>query len=228
MFDYFSTNDFLSSHFAGHAFAFLHGSRVKGTARPDSDVDLIVIFENDDVPPRRDIMRHGDYTYDVSVLSLAGMKAFLDKAPATCNYRPAYMLESAVVLPSGCVAGEALIQQARKLLSEMRRPATTDNFRLYFTGLLSDIRYASSRSERTFLMADAYRTIAEFMSHWHGRRGGRKHAFETIQRLEPLLLAELNDAFTTALRDDEPAQFVLFAERFLAKIGGPLTEGYRE
>jgi hypothetical protein len=39
-------------------------------------------------------------------------------------------------------------------------------------------------------------------------------------------LAELNDLFATAIRDDEATQFVLFAERFLAKIGGPLAEGY--
>jgi hypothetical protein len=226
MLDYSEVNGFLSSRFPCYAFAFLYGSHVKGNARPDSDVDLIVIFDSEDVSSHREIVRHGAHIYDVSVLSLAGMKAFLSQAPVTCNYRPAYMLENAVVLPSSGPVAESLIKQARQLLREMQRPATTDSFRLYFTSLLADLRYADSRSERIFLMTDAYRTMGEFVSHWHGRRGGRKHAFETIQRFEPSFLAELNDVFTTALRDDEVAPFVLFADRFLKNIGGPLTMGY--
>lgn len=228
MFDYSIVNEFLSSNFAGRAFSFLHGSHAKGTARADSDVDLIVIFESNGISPSRKIVCHGNYTYDVIVMSLETLKAYLDNAHSNYNYRVAFMLDSAVTLPAGCVAADALITQARQLLRDMRRPPTSDGFRLYFTSLLSDIRHASSRSERSFLMVDAYRCIAEFAVRWHGRRDGRKHAFETIQRFEPSLLAELDAVFTTALCVDKSTQFVLFAERFLERIGGPLREGYRD
>ncbi|MFL6676158.1 MAG: nucleotidyltransferase domain-containing protein [Massilia sp.] len=56
IFDYSTVNKFLSSRFPGHAISFLHGSRAKGIARPDSDVDLIVVFDNDAVLPSREII----------------------------------------------------------------------------------------------------------------------------------------------------------------------------
>ncbi len=54
---------------AGARFAYLHGSRVAGTARPDSDVDLAAWFGRDRVPAPWEV---GDLPGAVDLLVLDG------------------------------------------------------------------------------------------------------------------------------------------------------------
>lgn len=80
---------------AGARFAFLHGSRAKGTARPDSDIDVAAWFGSDapdgwevDVPARVDLA-----VLDRAPLELAGRVAlhgellFDDDPPARVEWQ---------------------------------------------------------------------------------------------------------------------------------------------
>lgn len=218
MYDHGLVKDFLSTNYSGCSYSFLHGSRAKGAARPDSDVDLIVIFEASNVSRRRDIVEYRGCTYDVSVMSHAELEAYLDNSHVTKNYRAAFMLEDALPIPRENDVARALVDKARRLLDDKQRPKTPDSFMTYFASLLVDIRAASGQAEQIYLMNEAYRCVAEFVLRWHGRRDGRKHAFNTFQRVEPLLLKKMNETFVSSLQLGEVAQFVLFAEDFLMKV----------
>ena len=208
--------DLVAARFPGATWAMLTGSVLGPHRTPGSDLDIVVLRENE--PGYRESLRFRGWPVELFVHTPEQLARYLAREFVARKASTHRMLAQGIPLLGD--PGDLPAQCAR-VLAEGPPPLTGaehDRLRYVLTDLIDDLTHAVDAGERAViaaaLWAETARAALAFAGRWIGTG---KWLLRDLRELDPNLAAEW-----LAARDDPGP----LAERVLGGAGGPLFEGY--
>lgn len=215
-----------SEKYSDAAFCFVYGSAARGTERPSSDIDLIVVYSTMVTPYREKFVR-GGFLMDVFVYDEESLNGALHMARAACNLVTVNAVMSAIALPAATPASEQLMEVARRIKRAGYLISNKPFRRQFVTNLLDDLADCVVAAERNALCVELYRSCCEIMLICGGAGTCKgKYVARRLTEIDPGMQAKLDQALSESLYG-HIAPLVELAHQVLALIGGPLREGFR-
>lgn len=221
---------FMDDHFPTALCAFMTSSVLRGEGTATSDLDLVIVADEPDLPYRESFHELG-WPIETFVHSRQSLLAyFISDARRRRPSLPAMCAEGVVLADSAGIAAE-LQRHARDLLErgpEPLTPAEIASARYGVTDLLDDFVGCTSREEGVFIAHDLGAASADLiLSLNRCWLGTGKWLHRALRRHDPTLAQELAGALLVYARSGDKNPLIAFAERALAPAGGRLFESYR-
>ena len=225
------TEEILARKYPDARMIFLAGSIVRGEGTPDSDLDLVVIF--DKLPHA---YRESFYFQDFPVEVFA-------HDPETLNYffyevdRPsgipslAQMVLEGIEVPGPGELSHSLKQLAASVMELGPPPLSQEDVcksRYAVTSLVDDIRHPRSREELIAAGTELYQTLADYYFRAHNLWSARGKAIPRIlQHTSPDLYLRYSADFDELFVNGKPGKVIALAEEILAPNGGFLFADHK-
>lgn len=213
--------------------ALLAGSRARGTARPNSDYDIVLLFSSLPAGAWREVVTFEGQTLEVFGHDLGTFSYFcreLDR-PSGKPVLPALVAEGISVLPSSLT-----LEHARTIAEEIIAigpPPLTEagirHRRYVITDLAMAIHSGAHRHELLATGATLYIELADFALRANGHWGATGKALpRALAAVSPTLAGQFEDAFVAlnTITDIRPANTLV--DDVLRPFGGRLREGYHQ
>lgn len=219
--------EFVDSAFPAAEGVVLAGSSASGRSAPTSDVDLLLIGPDHMFDHGRTSMaaayEHAGRLVEVFAYTPDGYREWADREIAA--HRPVILV----------MARDGLVLRASPELTAVRAWATQtlaagppldqhalDVRRYLVSALLDDVSDAQDPGERSLLLADAFRSLAELALLAHGCwLGSGKWLIRRLREWDPHVEGRLSGALTAG----DVATFVQQADELLTPLGGRLQAG---
>lgn len=219
------------ARYPGYAFVLLHGSSLRGAARADSDIDLIVVYAEETAPYRQSFVDAGKI-FDVFVYDAQSLHYLLHAGRQSQQTVIIDIVCTSITLPTETEVSDYLRRTAQRLklapLPQQLLPRCgLLPFRVAMTNLLRDLRAATQQREVTSLAIELFMSVSTSVLRSRGIGGHtRKHWRRALAAEAPDLLQDLEAAFELAVRTNDATALALVGDRVLAQHGGPLVSDY--
>lgn len=206
-------------------YCFFYGSFAYGSPNPNSDVDLIIVYDKT-VMSYREKFVYEDLLMDVFVYDEETLSGTLHMSRVNGKFVTVDAVISAITLPAPTEQSELL----KNVASRVRRAGYIFTNRAfmqqYITNIIDDLEDVMVVSERNMLCVDLYKATIEIILIGGGAGVcDRKHAARELTRIDAEMHGRLDRHLLTALSGD--AHFIVqTAKEVLAMIGGPLRAGF--
>lgn len=215
-----------AKRYPGFSFVLFHGSTSRSSGRPDSDVDLFVIYTDQRAPCRESFVEGGK-VFDVFVYDAETLHFHLHTARRSWQTAVLDIVCSSVTLPNDNAISMYLRRSAERIRSTPPPAEDPLMFRVLLTNLLRDLRLAQDRWEIQALAIELYKTLSIKVLREHGVGGHvRKHCRTALKAVEPAYCLQLDELFESTIRTGDSAGFVCLGERALNERGGALVSDF--
>lgn len=228
------TEDFLSvaekifsSEFPDAASGFVTGSVVSGTHTATSDIDLVILYNDETSESYRNSFIREGWPVEVFVHNLLAQDFFMndDAMPIMAD-----MIAKAILIGPNKSLGEARQAKARDIIARGPKILTqgqVDFKRYMITDKLADLKHPKNPDYVHALLSLLYTDLGDFYLRANGKWSGvGKQLVRLVHSDNPDLQRRYSDAFAMAFAGDlsgiEP-----LAKEILAPFGGLLFEGYK-
>ena len=220
---------FLQAHFPNCLAAFLAGSVVRGEATPTSDLDLVILTEQEEAPYRESFEDYGWLT-EAFVHTTSSYRDFF--ASDVKRRRPSlpFMCAEGLILKDTDGLAEEVKQEARGLLRAGPPPLSQEDLdasRYALTGALDDFIGARSHAEALFVAAELIDLTTEFVldvsNEWRGRG---KWNLRRLREVDGEVAARFVTALDVFYKLEDRSPLTAFVKRVLSAHGGQLFAGY--
>ena len=219
---------FVSEHFPNCNVAILTGSASRGEETPYSDLDILVI-SNDE--PSAYVEAFYEYGWMIEIL-MHNRQSYKEFFKRDClRGRPSlpHMFATGVVLVDDGTA--TAIQQEARLLLESGPPAWTEQdikfARFMITNHLLDLEGTLQPVDAIFAVNELANALHELVLRANGYWIGKgKRIIRALEEYDPTLAKQFSDTFQDFFASGDVTQVINFADSILASYGGRLFEGY--
>lgn len=220
---------FVEERFPNAHVALVGGSVIRGEATSTSDLDIVLIDDQEDAPLRASYV-YEDWPIEVFVHTEESLPEWIAKDGKRQRPSMAMMVAESVPIRGNEVLVDRMKEIARALLEhgpERLTPEGLEDWRYSLTDLLDDFLGADDLNEGMFVANDLAVEIANLSLLLHGRwLGSGKWVPRALTRLDPSLTSRLTDALKTYYRTEDKRLLIALADETLNRAGGRLFEGY--
>ncbi len=228
------TEDFLSvaekifaSEFPNAACGFVTGSVVSGQQTPSSDIDMVILYNDETSESYRDSFTREGWPVEVFVHNLLAQDFFMDD---DMHCTMADMIAKSIVIGPDKELAEARKAKARAIIARGPKPLVKDriDFKRYMiTDKLHDLKHPRNADESQALLAELYIQLSDFYLLANGKWSGTgKHLVRRMNAEDPSFQKRFSETFTRAFAGDISGLEPLIKE-VLNPFGGLLFEGYK-
>ena len=209
---------------------FAAGSLVRGEGTEKSDIDLHIIFANEDLPKAyRDTVIYYDYICELFVQNENAFEYFLGQEPG--DGTPVIMTMDIEGVPFGDREYAAEIKRrAKDMLAAGPLPLTEDQImakRYSITDLMDDIP-AKNDGELLGTLSVLQQRLGDFFLRANNRWSGhRKSLHRALRNYDSDFAERYVRAFSAAFRENDMAPLEKLVDEVLAPFGGRLMAGYK-
>jgi len=219
--------DVVAERYTGYSFVLFHGSRLHGTATPESDVDIIVVYR-DAVQPFREIFLSRDYVFDAFVYDVETINFYLLFSKKICNTSVVSILNSCITLPEATDQSICLLAVAKEMETVPCSLGNIDARRIFLTNLINDIQKSTDHSELVLLSSEISKIMIDIILAKKGVGGVfRKYTHSALKKNAPDFYLELNCATKQAVLFANKEPILKIAREILAGLGGELKDGFK-
>jgi hypothetical protein len=220
----------LAARFAGADAALVAGSLMRNEGTTTSDIDLVVLYPELPRAWRETFLADGvpveAFVHDAATLRWFIREDIRSGKPALLG-----MLADSQIIGSKPHVATPWQAEARALLHQRPDALSVeqlDRLRYQITDKVDDLRGAKTTSDLLATGTALYEPLSELMlrgrSSW---AANGKWIPRLLERLDAQLALEFDAVFQQLFREGEPRALITFAEKELARYGGPLLAGYR-
>lgn len=231
--DYLETaRKFFKERHPNAAVAFVAGSIVRGEATPQSDIDLVVLYRNEDFD---DVHRYSEvyegWPIEVFAQNIKAQDYFFDKdRKRGIPSMPSMTLEG-VAIPEANTLSQMRKQIARDIIDAGPLPLCEKERkeRMYhLTDLLDDLVVPRNQGELMGALSLLYDSLGDFYLRAHNKWSGRgKSLFRALKKASPEVADEYERAFQAAFAGGGTEKLIQMAEELLKPFGGRHWAGYK-
>ena len=219
---------FLRDHFPDCLAAFLAGSVVRGEATPTSDLDIVILTEQENAPYRESFEKQG-WLVEAFVHTTSSYRDFF--ASDVQRRRPSlpFMCAEGVILKGTNGLAEEVKGEARRVLETVpplpKEALSASRYAL--TNTLDDFIGARSRAEALFVAAELTNLTAEFVLDTNNQwRGLGKWSLRRLREVDSGMAEQFVAALESFYKSEDRAPLVEFVEEVLSDHSGRLFTGY--
>lgn len=207
---------------------FLAGSVVRGEGTSTSDLDMVIVTQQEPRAPYRESLVLQDWPIELFVHTPASLTDFFHKDCASRRPCLPQMCHEGLLITAPNETSERIRQQAAGLLRAGPSPLTEAQrlqHRYQLSDLLDDLEGGMCPIEREFILHQLLQSgIEAFLAHQQSWSGNGKWLWRALRRSHPLQAQALEQALKAPSRSEALAQWV--HEWVLTPLGGPLFDGY--
>lgn len=220
----------VENRYPGCVAAFLAGSVVRGEGTPTSDLDLVIVTEQDPEAPYRFSEQVGRWPVEFFVHTPSSLQEFFQKDMAERRPSLLQMCREGIVLQASDQRATDIQTQCEALLAAGPPPLSHKaelNMRYHLSDLLEDFKGSDLRAELLLIAAELAEAAAELWlahhRHWSGRG---KWLHRALLRADPDTAHVFHQAQESFYTHTNKMGLQQFAEAVLALVGGPLFDGF--
>lgn len=223
---------FIQQHHSTAAAALLAGSRARGEAGPESDHDVVLLFQSLPGGAWREMSLFEGQYVEVFAHDLATLAYFCREVdrPSGVAALPTMVAEGAPVL-----SPSLLLDTAREIARETLRlgpppldPTAKRARRYAITDLASALRDGRDRGTLIAAGGALYSDLADFALRASGRWSASGKALpRALEALDPALAMQFETAFAALFAEGVVAPVQALVDTVLAPCGGRLRDGFR-
>lgn len=220
----------VTEDFAGCAAAFLAGSVIREEHTETSDLDIVIVTEQDVAAPYRRSLLRGGWPVELFVHTPASLRRFFASDAAAGTPSLPQMCAEGLIIWQQDEMADAIKQEALALLQRGPAPLSADAmlaWRYRVSDSLDDLRGSRKPEESLFIAAELAESAAGlYLAHRGHWRGHGKWLHRALRRADPLLAEKLVDALQRVYCDRLAQPLLQLVEELLAPMGGTLFDGY--
>lgn len=219
--------EFVSLRYPIFIGVFFYGSHALGTSNAESDVDIIVVFE-EPISPFREKVLHEGRLFDVFLYDQESLHGALHMGRSENNFILVDSVSSAKILIDKKSTLACLQKSAKILRQKGPIQINIQSERQFLTGVIDDLCAGLTSDEcRTAQLVELYTAVMGVQMKIRGLGGySRRDAAKSLSILNESLARSLNMAFKQAIIGKD-FEFIKLAHAILNDLGGPLRGGYR-
>lgn len=219
--------DLMNERYELSSYCYFYGSHSINTAKPNSDVDLIFVYEQSIEAYREKFMYEG-LLMDVFVYDEETLNGSLHMARMNGKFGSADALITARTLPAPTAASEKLRATASRIRKAGYIFQNRAYVRQYITNILDDLEANPASAERNMLCVDLFKSTTDLILIGGGAgMCDRKHAAQELTGIDAEMHQRLDAGLIRALSGDV-TELAASARKVLSQIGGPLREGFKQ
>lgn len=220
----------LETHFAGASAALVAGSLIRGDGSAISDIDLVVLYSELPQARRESFLLEG-IPVETFVHDAATLRWFLREDIRSGRPALLRMLADSQIIGTEPQMATPWQAEAQSLLHQGPDALSVEQLnrlRYQITDKIDDLRGAKTASELLAIGTSLYEPLAGLMLRGRGSWAANgKWIPRLLVKLDAQLASEFEAAFQQLFRDQDASAVIAFAEKELARYGGPLFAGYR-
>jgi predicted nucleotidyltransferase len=219
--------DMGSKYSPGFAWLCLFGSRIKQTATPASDFDVLVVFQDAGAPCKKCVFVEAGQRVDVISADLASLRDMVEHGPRSNNLSLARCIAESVCLPQENDASLALRALAAAALAAGSRLHHPQSVRIMLTRTLAQLRKVGSSASAVVIGMELLCMLREVTLIKLGiGKTDACYGDQMLQQSAPRFRQSMLAAATAlcARRDAQP--LLQLAQHVLDKLGGSLASAY--
>ncbi|MGE3724785.1 MAG: nucleotidyltransferase domain-containing protein [Candidatus Sericytochromatia bacterium] len=220
----------VENRYPGCVAAFLAGSIIRGEGTPTSDLDLVIVTEEDSDAPYRCSERVGNWPVEFFVHTPASLQTFFHKDMAHRTPSLLQMCSEGLVIRQKNGQAQAIKEQCDTLLAAgpaLLSDQETRAKRYQLSDLLEDLNGSDKREEIVYIAAELAQTAADLWLAHHRRWSGHgKWLHRALLKADPKTAQCLHEALEKLYAQTDKTALMDFAEAVLALVGGPLFDGF--
>lgn len=221
----------VESRYADAAAGFLCGSIITGENTPESDYDLVIVYNH---LPRayRESFLFEDRKIEAFVHDPETLRWFFEKVDAASGVPslPTMVNQGLIIKNVGGLA-DKIKTQAHNLLLLGPKPLSheeIENLRYFINDLCDDLKEPRSFDETIAVAGKLYELLADFYlranGHWSAKG---KSIPRMLKQISPEFAYRFNEAFRLLYSSEMTYTVIALAEEILREHGGMLFAGYR-
>lgn len=229
--DYLSVaNNIFTEKFPDAACAFVAGSITTGHGTESSDIDLIILFNDETHETYRESITCEGWPVEIFVHNLKSQDYFMNEDLRTGKCATLSMIITGILIDPDQTTGLARKEKAESLLQQGPIPMTKeqiDHVRYFLTDLLDDLRHPKDPDYIPAILAEIFVRLGNFHLRAQNKwSGDGKQLIKIMKKEDPALTERYLQAFKKAETGKITALENLMAE-ILHPYGGLLFEGYK-
>ena len=220
---------FINKLFPNCMAAILAGSVARGEERPNSDLDIIIIEDNDIEPYRKSYREYG-WFIEVFVGSKTYYKSKVEHPNKKSSPSSLTALAEGIVIKDSLSFADKIKDGAINILNEGPDPLTEEDKKIYryiITDWLDDFTDAKEYEESIFIAYDLFSKAAELLlansQKWIGER---KWLYRSLTKLNNKLSKDLIDGLVIFYKSGNKDEMQKAIISILDLVGGKLYEGF--
>lgn len=228
--DYLSVaKHIFTARFPDAACGFVAGSIVTGHGTPSSDIDLIVLYDDNDHETYRESIMAEGWPVEIFVHNLKSQDYFFNEDIENGASSTLTMVTTGILIGLDTKLGFARKEQAEALLAQGPEPLTSEVIdwkRYAITDLLEDLRYPKDCDYRYGILADLFTLLGNFYLRAQGKwSGSGKQLVKILKQDDPVFAARFLSSFN--FNNPNFAAIEQLVNDILAPYGGQLFTGYK-
>jgi len=220
----------VQNRYPGCLLALLAGSIVRGEGTPTSDLDVVIMTEQDPDAPYRYSEQVGNWPVEFFVHTPASWQTSFQTDMANRTPSLLQMCSEGLVIQDLDNQAEVLKQQCRELLAA--GPAALSEKairakRYHLSDLMEDLSGSDRRVEMFYIGSELAKAAADlWLAHQRQWSGNGKWLHRALFRAHPETADCLSQALEQLYCQADKNPLLGFAEEVLALVGGPLFDGF--
>lgn len=220
----------VENRYPGCVAAFLAGSVVRGEGTPTSDLDLVIVTEQDAEAPYRYSEQVGHWPVEFFVHTPTSLQDFFQKDMAERRPSLLQMCREGIVIQASDQRATEIQTQCETLLAAGPPPLSHTaerNMRYHLSDLLEDFKGSDQRAELLLITPKLAEAAAElWLAHHRHWSGNGKWLHRALLRADPDTAQVCSQALESYYSHADKTALQEFAEAVLALVGGPLFDGF--
>ena len=225
-------NNFVKEHHPKAKVAFAAGSMHRGEHKPHSDIDLVVLYDNQDLPEAyRESFDYQGWPIELFCQNANAFAYFIQKDREIAQCVIMHMVASGVIIPESNHEGLKLQEQAKAYIKagpNPMQPHEIDFERYMISDMVDDLRDERSSEEYCAILSELYNKLGSFYLRANRQWSGKGKALARLLKAYNHDFAkEYQAAFQEGFQNNNIKPVIAIAEKILNPFGGRLWAGYK-
>ena len=225
-----SAREFITTEYPNCDLAVLAGSVVRGEGTDTSDLDIVIVTEDEEMPYRKSLIFQ-KWPIEVFVYNSKSYKKYCQKGVDEARPTLISMIVEGIPIIDKEKnfhllrrEGEEILKQGPPKLTE----AEVEHYRYTITALIDDMKGSNDSYESIFVVNKLSFLLAEFIMRTNRRWiGDGKWTYKVLKEFDDDVADSFTEAFTAFYSSGDKDKLVAFTENILAPMGGLLFAGYK-
>ncbi len=225
-----SAREYVTTEFPNCILAILAGSVVRGEGTDTSDLDIVIISDEEELPYRKSLIFQ-KWPIEVFVYNHKSYKEYCQRGIDQARPSLISMIVEGIPIVDKEKNFHLLKREGEEILKQGPKELTTaetENYRYMITDLIEDLKGSVDHYESIFVVNKLSFILSEFIMRINRRWiGDGKWTYKALKEFDDNLAENFTEVFSVFYSKGDKEKLIEFTEKILEPVGGLLFDGYR-